>query len=151
MNEAVDVAIVGAGPYGLSLAAHLRKAGVSMRHFGLVMHQWRTAMPTGMFLKSQGFASSLSSPGGTHTLAAFCAATGRPYADYGLPVSLGTFIAYGRWFAERLVPGIEETMVTGITAEPAASSWPWPPGSGPGPAGWSSPPASSTSPGCRVS
>ena len=55
-------------------------------------------MPTGMFLKSQGFASNLSDPDGTHTLAAFCAATGRPYADYGLPVPLDTFIAYGQWF-----------------------------------------------------
>jgi thioredoxin reductase len=118
MHEAVDVAIVGAGPYGLSLAAHLRKAGVSMRHFGHVMSLWRGHMPTGMFLKSQGFASSLSSPGGTHTLAAFCAATGRPYADYGLPVPLDTFIAYGRWFTEQLVPGVEETTVTGITAKP---------------------------------
>jgi thioredoxin reductase len=118
MNEAVDVAIVGAGPYGLSLAAHLRKAGVSMRQFGRVMHQWRTAMPAGMFLKSQGFASNLSSPDGTHTLAAFCAATGRPYADYGLPVPLDTFIAYGEWFTAQLVPDVEETLVTGITAEP---------------------------------
>jgi FAD-dependent urate hydroxylase len=118
MNEAVDVAIVGAGPYGLSLAAHLRKAGVSMRHFGQVMSLWRGAMPAGMFLKSQGFASNLSDPDGTHTLAAFCAATGRPYADYGLPVPLDTFIAYGQWFTAQLVPDVEETLVTGITAEP---------------------------------
>jgi thioredoxin reductase len=118
MNEAVDVAIVGAGPYGLSLAAHLRKAGVSMRQFGHVMQQWRTAMPAGMFLKSQGFASNLSDPDGTHTLAAFCAATGRPYADYGLPVPLDTFIAYGQWFTAQLVPDVEETLVTGITAKP---------------------------------
>ena len=118
MNEAVDVAIVGAGPYGLSLAAHLRKAGVSMRQFGHVMHLWRTAMPAGMFLKSQGFASNLSDPDGTHTLAAFCAAAGRPYADYGLPVPLDTFIAYGQWFAAQLLPDVEETLVTGITAEP---------------------------------
>ncbi len=118
MDTAVDVAIVGAGPYGLSLAAHLRKAGVSMRHFGHVMNLWRTKMPAGMYLKSQGFASNLSDPDGTHTLAAFCAATGRPYADYGLPVSLDTFIAYGQWFTEQLVPDIEQALVTGITAEP---------------------------------
>jgi len=118
MDTAVDVAIVGAGPYGLSLAAHLRKAGVSMRHFGHVMSPWRTRMPAGMYLKSQGFASNLSDPDGTHTLAAFCAATGRPYADYGLPVSLDTFIAYGQWFTEQLVPDIEQALVTGITAEP---------------------------------
>src|SRR6266700_2077454 len=116
MDTAVDVAIVGAGPYGLSLAAHLRKAGVSMRHFGHVMSPWRTAMPAGMFLKSQGFASNLSDPDGTHTLAAFCAATGRPYADYGLPVPLDTFIAYGQWFASQLAGDVEETLATGERA-----------------------------------
>ena len=109
-----DVAIVGAGPYGLSLAAHLRRAGVNFRAFGMVMHPWRTAMPEGMFLKSQGFASNLSDPDGTHTLAAFCRTSGQPYADYGLPVPLSTFISYGQWFAAELVPGLEETLVTGI-------------------------------------
>lgn len=118
MNDAVDVAIVGAGPYGLSLAAHLRKAGVSMRQFGDVMSLWRDSMPAGMFLKSQGFASNLSDPDGTHTLAAFCAATGRPYADYGLPVPISTFIAYGQWFADQAVGEVEETRVARITAEP---------------------------------
>jgi thioredoxin reductase len=88
-----------------------------MRQFGHVMQLWRTAMPAGMFLKSQGFASNLSDPDGTHTLAAFCAATGRPYADYGLPVPLDTFIAYGQWFTAQLAPDVEETLVTGITAE----------------------------------
>ena len=115
MSNAADVAIVGAGPYGLSLAAHLRRAGVAVREFGMVMHPWRTAMPAGMFLKSQGFASNLSDPDGSHTLAAFCRATGRPYADYGLPVPLDTFIEYGRWFAAELVPDLEETLVTAVT------------------------------------
>ncbi len=118
MDTAVDVAIVGAGPYGLSLGAHLRKAGVSMRQFGHVMSLWRDSMPAGMFLKSQGFASNLSDPDGTHTLGAFCAAAGRPYADYGLPVPIDTFIAYGEWFAGQLVPDVEATRVTHITGEP---------------------------------
>lgn len=116
MNDAVDVAIVGAGPYGLSLAAHLSPAGVRFRQFGLPMHPWQSAMPEGMFLKSQGFASNLSDPAGTHTLAAFCAATGRPYASYGLPVPLEVFVAYGRWFQRELAGGLEETLVTGLTA-----------------------------------
>ena len=84
MSDAVEVAIVGAGPYGLSLGAHLRKAGVSVRQFGLPMQLWRDFMPEGMFLKSQGFASNLSDPAGRHTLRAFCVSTGRDYADYGL-------------------------------------------------------------------
>jgi lysine/ornithine N-monooxygenase len=114
MSDAVDVAIVGAGPYGLSLAAHLSAAGVSCAHFGIPMNLWREAMPKGMFLKSQGFASNLSSPDGEHTLAAFCAATGRPYRGYGLPVPLDTFVAYGLWFQQELVPALRQTLVTEI-------------------------------------
>jgi len=114
MSDAVEVAIVGAGPYGLSLGAHLRKAGVSVRQFGLPMQLWRDFMPEGMYLKSQGFASNLSDPDHTHTLEAFCKATGRPYRDYGLPVALDTFVAYGLWFREQLVPDIDEVLVTDI-------------------------------------
>jgi FAD-dependent urate hydroxylase len=115
MKDTVDVAIAGAGPYGLSLGAHLRGAGVNFRQFGLVMNLWRNKMPKGMFLKSQGFASNLSDPAGTHTLEAFCAATGRTYARYGLPVPLDTFVAYGQWFQAELVPDLEQTLVSGIT------------------------------------
>jgi FAD-dependent urate hydroxylase len=114
MSDAVEVAIVGAGPYGLSLGAHLRKAGVSVRQFGRPMRLWREFMPEGMFLKSQGFASNISDPDHTHTLEAFCKLTGRPYADYGLPVPLDEFVAYGEWFRTELVPDIDEVMVTDI-------------------------------------
>jgi FAD-dependent urate hydroxylase len=114
MSDTVDVAIVGAGPYGLSVAAHLRAANVDYRHFGVPMHLWQATMPKGMFLKSQGFASNLSDPAGTHTLEAFCQATGRPYASYGLPVPLDTFISYGHWFASELGLLAEEVMVSDL-------------------------------------
>jgi thioredoxin reductase len=115
MNGISDVAIVGAGPYGLSVAAHLRRSGMSVRQFGLPMHLWRTSMPNGMFLKSQGFASNLSDPDAASTLAAFCRATGRPYADYGLPVPLDTFVAYGAWFQAQQSLDVDEVLVTRVT------------------------------------
>jgi thioredoxin reductase len=80
------------------------------------MTLWRARMPAGMYLKSQGFASNLSDPAGTHTLGAFCKATGRPYRHYGLPVSLETFVAYGQWFTAGLLPELEETLVTDLAA-----------------------------------
>ena len=115
MTALVDVAIVGAGPYGLSLAAHLRSNGVRYRQFGIPMNLWRRAMPRGMYLKSQGFASNLSDPDGTHTLAEFCRQTGRPYSDRGMPVSLETFVSYGNWFQQHRAPDVEEVLVTGVT------------------------------------
>jgi len=114
MSDVVDVAIIGAGPYGLSLAAHLRAAGVNYRHFGAPMRLWRQAMPQGMYLKSQGFASNLSDPRGTHTLEAFCQATNHPYKSYGLPVSLENFVNYGQWFQAELDLKVEEVLVTGM-------------------------------------
>ncbi|MBV9444622.1 MAG: NAD(P)-binding domain-containing protein [Streptosporangiaceae bacterium] len=115
--DMIDVAIVGAGPYGLSLAAHLRAAGIGYRQFGLPMRLWQAAMPRGMFLKSQGFASNISDPVGSHSLEAFCKLTSRPYASYGLPVPLDTFVSYGQWFATDLGLPVEEVLVSNITGQ----------------------------------
>jgi cation diffusion facilitator CzcD-associated flavoprotein CzcO len=115
MSDAVDVAIVGAGPYGLSIASHLRAAGVNYRQFGEPMRLWSSTMPKGMCLKSQGFASNLDDPAGKYTLEAFCAETGRPYASYGLPVALGIFVAYGRWFQAKAGLEVDEVLVTGLS------------------------------------
>ena len=51
----IDVAIVGAGPYGLSLASHLRARGVGFRIFGQPMQSWRAHMPVGMQLTGRAF------------------------------------------------------------------------------------------------
>ncbi|MBB5157828.1 NAD(P)-binding domain-containing protein [Saccharopolyspora phatthalungensis] len=118
MSDLVDVAIVGAGPYGLSLAAHLRRAGLSYRQFGLPMNLWRAHMPRGMYLKSQGFASNLSDPDGTHTLRNFCLEAGRRYADYGVPVSLENFVEYGEWFQQGRGLEVEELLVADIQQRP---------------------------------
>jgi lysine/ornithine N-monooxygenase len=114
MNETTAVAIIGAGPYGLSLAAHLRAAGVGFRIFGRPMHAWRHHMPRGMLLKSPGFAANLADPRQAFTLKAYCASRGIPYDDVSLPVSLSTFADYGIEFQQRLVPDLEERQVVSI-------------------------------------
>ena len=117
-----EIAVVGAGPYGLSIAAHLRKRGLSFRIFGPAMDTWISHMPKGMCLKSDGFASDLYDPDGALTLKKYCAERGIPYADMGLPVRLDTFTEYGLAFRDRLVPELENKKVVGIKRTPEGFS-----------------------------
>jgi thioredoxin reductase len=110
----IDVAIIGAGPYGLSIAAHLKRRDVRFRIFGRPMHTWLTSMPKGMRLKSEGFASCLYDPDSAFTLESFCKQRGLPYADLGLPVPLETFTAYGLEFQKRFVPQLESKMIVSL-------------------------------------
>lgn len=109
-----EIAIVGAGPYGLSIAAHLRKHGLSFRIFGPPMDTWISHMPKGMCLKSDGFASDIYDPDRAFTLKQFCAERGIPYAAMGIPVRLETFTEYGLAFRDRMVPELENKQVVGI-------------------------------------
>lgn len=110
----LDVAIIGAGPYGLSIAAHLAKTGFSYRIFGSPMQSWRKHMPKGMHLKSEGFASDLYDPDNSFSLRHYCEEKNLPYSAVGLPVPLETFIAYGLEFQRRFVPTLEETEVASV-------------------------------------
>ena len=117
-RQGVDVAVIGAGPYGLSIAAHLRARNVAFRIFGTPMSSWRNHMAAGTLLKSFGFASSLYDPGSTFTLAHFCQEQGLPYSDVVDPVSLETFIAYGNGIQWRFVPDLEQTDVVSLARSP---------------------------------
>ncbi|MGD0429610.1 MAG: NAD(P)-binding domain-containing protein [Acetobacteraceae bacterium] len=112
MNSLSDVVIVGAGPYGLSMAAHLKAKRVDYRIFGTPMRSWYEHCPKGMRLKSEGFASDLHAPGGAFPLSQYCAEHGIPYADVGVPISADTFVKYGLEFQRRYVPELEERQVT---------------------------------------
>jgi thioredoxin reductase len=107
MSDVADVVIIGAGPYGLSLAAHLRQRGVSHRIFGNPMQTWLTQMPRGMFLKSDGYASSLYDRDHSFTLRHYCEEKDIPYKDHWKPVSLETFSEYGLEFQRRFVPELD--------------------------------------------
>jgi hypothetical protein len=107
MSISSRIIIIGAGPYGLSVAAHLRARGIGFRIFGKPMLNWQSKMPQGMLLKSEGFASNLADPDDAFTLEHFCAERGLPYAAEGLPVPRECFIDYGHAFQQRFVPDVE--------------------------------------------
>ena len=113
MNSPVEVVIIGAGPYGLSLAAHLDGAGIQTRVFGRAMDSWRSHMPEGMLLKSDPFASNLSDPQDFYNLARFSEEQSIPYSE-AQPVRLDTFCAYGLAFQKRCVPRLADAQVTNV-------------------------------------
>ena len=110
--------IIGAGPYGLSIAAHFRGRGIPFRIFGRPMDSWLNHMPKGMMLKSDGFASNIYDSEGEFTLKQFCSEQGIKYADAGIPVRLDTFSAYGLAFRDRLLPELEDKLVVSLDPAP---------------------------------
>jgi thioredoxin reductase len=102
-----SVAVIGAGPYGLSIAAHLLCRGIPTIVFGKTMAFWER-MPSGMFLKSVWSASSIAEPYGQYSLDRYVTATEYPYQD---PIPLPDFVEYGRWVQRNTVPEIDPTLV----------------------------------------
>jgi thioredoxin reductase len=118
LSTLCDVTVVGAGPYGLSVAAHLRGLGVDCRIIGRPMASWKSNMPKGMLLKSAGFASNLSDPEQAYTLRQFCTENGSPYEDLDVPIPLETFSAYGLAFQKRLLPDVENEELVSLSRVP---------------------------------
>jgi len=117
-TQSIDVAIIGAGPYGLSVAAHLLDAGIDARVFGDPMAGWRHHMPKGMYLKSTFEASSLSAPERDSSLADYCAATGTPVPDDCTQCRLACFIDYGDWFQKRRVGDVGRIEIRNVAVVP---------------------------------
>jgi len=117
-TQSVDTVTVGAGPYGLSVAAHLLHAKMETLVCGEPMAGWRYHMPKGMYLKSGFDASSLSAPEPGSSLADYCDATGNPILDEWHPVPLGMFIDYGLWFQKRHIKEIAPLEICNIAAAP---------------------------------
>jgi thioredoxin reductase len=115
-STSVDVAVIGAGPYGLSLAAHLRARGVEHRIFGDPMGPWKHNMPRGMLLKSYPWATCLSDPKSEFTVKSYCTERALPYHDALTPLPLDRFIDYAEAFRMRYVPAVESKTLTGLEA-----------------------------------
>ena len=108
-----DVVVIGAGPYGLAAAAHLREGGVDVRVFGAPMSFWKEHMPSGMLLRSPWGASHIGDPSGPLSLDAFERERGSGIAR---PIPLADFVAYGHWFQRRVLSDIDPRKVERVDA-----------------------------------
>jgi Predicted flavoprotein involved in K+ transport len=112
-SDNCDVAIIGAGPYGLATAAHLRAAKVSIRVFGQAMSFWRQNMPAGMKLRSPWVATHIADPSNRYLLDDYYRQAGMEVPKL-LPVE--NFIGYGLWFQHQVAPDLDTRAVTRVTA-----------------------------------
>ena len=104
---AADLAILGAGPYGMAATAALRDSGATVSVVGSPMSFWER-MPVGMVLRSPYAGSSIGDPRGPLSLDAFARSTG---SEVPRPVPLERFVEYGRWVQERAAPGLDPRQV----------------------------------------
>jgi len=113
-RKQLDVAIIGAGPYGLSAAAYLKARGLEVCVFGQPMDFWASKMPEGMLLRSPRVASTISDPMNALTLEAYeAAAKIEPLA----PLPLSTFVDYGLWFGRQPGISLDQRMVARVDRE----------------------------------
>jgi FAD-dependent urate hydroxylase len=117
-DSTTPVAVVGAGPYGLSLAAHLDHRNIQHRIFGKPMHTWQNLLPT-MGLKSHAFATNVYVPEKGNRFVEYCRSHGRELAE---PIPFTLFAEYGLWVQRRLVPQVEASQVTRISTAPGGFS-----------------------------
>jgi cation diffusion facilitator CzcD-associated flavoprotein CzcO len=90
--------IIGAGPFGLSLAAEASRRGMPHAVVGRPMSFWREHMPPGMLLRSA--CDWHLDPASIDTIEAFLATRGESAADVE-PLSLAFYLDYAEWFRQR--------------------------------------------------
>ena len=110
-----DLLVVGAGPYGLSIASHAAGAG---------LRPARLRPPDGLLARSHapGHVPQVGALGvepvrprlPLGALDTYCADQGVE-ARHGQPIPLEMFASYGQWFARNAVPEVDERTVTRVT------------------------------------
>jgi cation diffusion facilitator CzcD-associated flavoprotein CzcO len=82
------------------------------------MEFWGKQMPEGMFLRSSWAASHIADPTRSLTLDRYQSAR---KVQLSKPIPLGTFVDYGRWFQEQVLPDLDPRRV--VKLEPAGKGF----------------------------
>jgi lysine/ornithine N-monooxygenase len=94
----LDLAIIGSGPYGISLAAHAKEAGMDFELFGYPMDFWQNKMPPEMFIRTKLDFLGLSDPHDRFTLEAYQQEKG---CKLEFPAPRSVWVDYAFWFAKK--------------------------------------------------
>lgn len=109
-----EVAVIGAGPFGLAAASALRAAGIDTRTFGGAMSFWRDHMPRGMRLRSPWHATYIGHAKGPLSLDSYANTLGISPSQ---PLHLEDFVGYGLWIQAQAVSDLDARRVSRV--EPA--------------------------------
>ena len=93
-----DVLIIGAGPFGLAVAAQAAHEGIEHVVTGKPMEFWRRNMPKGMFLRSA--CDWHLDPLNVHTIESFLQSQGKTPKEVE-PLSLDFYLSYADWFQQQ--------------------------------------------------
>jgi cation diffusion facilitator CzcD-associated flavoprotein CzcO len=93
--QSIELLVIGAGPYGLAVAAQARRSGLDVAVVGEPMAFWKHHMPRGMLLRS-GLDWHLDAAG-VHSLEAFLEEKRIPRAS-AEPLPVEIFRGYAEWF-----------------------------------------------------
>ena len=111
--ENCDIAIVGAGPFGISAAAYLNEIkGLEVRLFGEPMSFWKCRMPARGLMRSRWDASHISAPRNHLSLDVYRNSNGNHSRPDPIPVT--EFIRYGEWFYRHLHAHVDRRDVTSV-------------------------------------
>ena len=95
--QSTELLVIGAGPFGLSVAAHAKHCGMSVTVVGEPMGFWKHNMPAGMLLRS-GLDWQLDA-GEVHTLVSFIEEKRLPLRA-AEPIPVEIFRDYAEWFRQ---------------------------------------------------
>src|SRR5437868_13375079 len=108
--HSTDVAVIGAGPYGLSVAAQLKARGLDFRIFGQPMIFWQRMLPK-INLKSPDFGTNIYTPEPGNSFVEWCDQHGFAREE---PIPMARFAQYGLEVQERLLPMVEKLEVANV-------------------------------------